>query len=718
MRWRRWLIGFGIAAGLAAAAVGAAAWFLHSRSFIARIEDAARKRLPMELTIGGIAYPAPDLIELHEVAVSGPVPLLGPRPSLIATVPRVAVRMDWGTGRPVHIDIDGVAVVLDRERLQALQRIIEAEARIQPPPAPPGAVPTPRRPMGVTARGTGRLGDALAVHTIDVALTATGPRFVGTGTAQVDAHDGQRRPFRLSFRTEDRAAARAFAYTVEEGVIPAGPLVEAAAAIGLVPPPGPVTRRWLAELGPVDGRGTVVVSEPGHGRFTARARLAWNGNASGSGDLHLDRGRLTITALRIDDPAILRLEGRLDADLPRHRLRIQSSAWNPGPRLGIPAVVPVAELLALLPRVDLDADLADERTVIGFQGRGQAWLRLETATGAPLRISGGELPLDLAVPFVPPWLVINGGLASDGAGGTALSLGIDRQGVQGVVIDLRQARFGAGAWSAGPLDGRLRLRPGPAGWSVAAEALGGGGSWTPEARGGRLRLDLPAIEPLVARLQGPVELPDLRGAVSVEGAVDQGDDGWRVVVDRLRLRQAEMPDLLRGVDIDAAGRVAVATTGGMAIQAEGRLSGGRLRLPGVWIDLAQRSPLATLAARIGSDRVLSVDRLLARATGPGGQVLTGGWSAELGGRLALRTGEGIITGAIDHADLGWLLGRLPGAAPGLVAGEGACTFAAEFAGRRLVRVDGAVLPLAAALDLGPVLRIRGVTGAVGFTLAP
>jgi hypothetical protein len=718
MRWRRWLIGFGIAAGLAAAAVGAAAWFLHSRSFIARIEDAARKHLPMELTIGSIAYPAPDLIEAHDVGISGPVPLLGTRPPLIATVPRVLVRMDWSTRLPLHIDIDGIAIVLDRERLQALQRIIEAQARIQPPPVPPGAVPAPRRPMGVTARGTGRLGDALAVHDIVVALTATGPRFVGSGTALVDAHDGQRRPFRLSFRTEDRAAARAFAYTVEEGVIPAGPLVEAAAAIGIVPSPGPATRRWLAELGPVDGRGTVVVSEPGHGHFTARPRLAWNGNASGSGELSLDRGRLEIAALRIDDPTILRLEGRLEADLSRHRLRVQSSAWSPGPRLGIPPVVPVADLLALLPRLDLETDLLAERTVIGFQGRGQAWLRVETATGAPLRVSGGELPLALATPFVPGWLVINGGLASDGAGGTALSLGIGPQGVQGVVIDLRQARLGAGDWSAGPLDGRLRLRPAPLGWTVAAEALGGGGSWTPEARGGRLRLDLPAIEPLVARLQGPVELPDLRGGVVAEAAIEDGAEGWRVVVDRLRLRRAEMPDLLREVDIDASGRVVVAAAGGMAIQAEGRLSGGRLRLPGVWIDLAQRSPLATLAARIGPDRVLTVDRLLARATGPGGQVLTGGWSAELGGRLALRSGEGVITGAIDHADLGWLLGRLPGAAPGLVAGEGACTFAAEITGRRLVRVDGAVLPLAADLDLGPVLRIRGVTGAVGFTLVP
>ncbi|MFM2089861.1 MAG: hypothetical protein RLZZ127_350 [Planctomycetota bacterium] len=720
MRWRRWLVGTGIAAAVLAAGGGAVSWWLHSRSLIGIFEDAARKRLPVELTIGAVAYHGVDLIELRDIAVSGPVPLLGRRPPPIATIPRALVRMDWGARRPVHIDIDGIDIRLDRERLQALQRIIEAEARIPPagPAGPPGSGVPPRPPLRITARGSGHLGSTVEIHAIDVALTATGPRFVGTGTAQVAAGDAVRRPFRLAFRTEDRGAARAFAYQVEEGVIPAAPLVQAAAEVGIIPPPGPAVRPWLVALGPVDGRGTVVVSEPGPGRFSGHARLAWAGGG-GEAVLALDRTRLALSGLRIDDPSLLRLDGRLDADFVQHRIRIQSAAWSPGPRLGIPAQVPVADLLALLPRLDLDADLAAERTVLGFQGRGQAWLRLESATGAPLRISGGELPLGLARPFMPAWLQINGGLASDGAGGTALSLSVGGGGVQGVVIDLRQARFGAGAWSAGPLDGRLRLVPATAGWAIAAETLGGGGSWTPTARGGRLRLDLPAVEPLVARLQGPVELPDLRGAVAGEALLDLAPGGWRVAVERLRLRRAEMPDLLRGVDVDASGRVAWDDArNGLAVAAEGRLSGGRLRLPGLWIDLAQRSPLATIDARLDAERILTIDRLLARATGPGGQPVPGGWSAELGGRLALRSGDGDITGAIDHADLGWLVSRLPGAEARLVSGEGACTFAARLAGRRLVRVDGAVLPLAAGIDLGPVLRISGVTGAVGFTLAP
>ena len=199
------------------------------------------------------------------------------------------------------------------------------------------------------------------------------------------------------------------------------------------------------------------------------------------------------------------------------------------------------------------------------------------------------------------------------------------------------------------------------------------------------------------------------------GVLDQAD----VHYDGQDLLQGK--DLLQGVRTTFKGQIRAGpdATGQtvIAVKVGGQLASGHLLLlPTGWLDLAAHTPIFTIDAEIrpGATTSLTLRELLARAADAGGMPLTDGYSAQFAG-TADESGNGTITGVVDHADLGWM-GNQAGLPPAAIAGEGALTCAVQLRKFGFAKVSGSFLPLNAEVQLGTRFNASGITGAVEFTL--
>lgn len=685
----------------------AAAWYVASGRVERRIEAGYSARLPGVLRIGGFSWEGTGTAVLRDISLGEE----GQPPLLTAAEARATIAM--GAMRLERLDISGAHMRLDRRSWELLLHIIEAESRI-PPRGPP--VPTP-----ITVRGGLDVDGGFSVTDAVVDIIDAGP--VVTADARA-AYAGRTLKIGIDVRPEDgRRRLRL------EGLEARGPLLPAlasAAAIGLCPPLPPVVAALLpAEI---DATGTVVTQDIEAEAWRGDVRATWEGGTA-SAQFSADPHAIAVTRLRVDDPRRLQAEGRIAVDLDEEAVTVELGRWRPGPELPLPGAVPFDALLAIVPALKLEARLrtGEERltATLAAHGTARSSVRVEWRADGPVLVTGNELPLSLGQSFLPPEIAINGGLAS------RMSMRVGPDGLQECYVEARQARCSARGWSAGPLDGDCTIAPvAGGGVAISAELQRGAGEDAPAPRLGRVnvshakgvtavKVELDRVEDVLIRLRGPSGLPDLRGGLSLDLRLDHlGEGALRGRVQRLVIEALALPDLLH--ELGATIRGDFTWRDRFEARLGGQLHRGSVRLPGAWLDVAQRTPIFTAAfdysPAIGyAPAALDVNEILVRAADERGEPLASGYSAQLRGNLTA-TGTGQIRGVVDHADLGWVNSMLSLGAINM-SGEGAVAMSADLFRAQMVRLDGAFLPLNADLRIGRNFHATGITGAVQFTMS-
>ncbi len=509
------------------------------------------------------------------------------------------------------------------------------------------------------------------------------------------------------------------------------PVLDGASAIGLMAPVPPALRPYLPAE--VDARGTHLVHDLKADSWTGGIIAHWIGG-SAQGQITADVHVIALTQLVVQDPVRLAAEGRLSCDIDDDRLDCDFQRWRPGPMLPIPAVVPVAAILQVVPQVRLGFswrnDVEHVTATLSAASPSVATVALDWTAGGPLLVHGGTLPLVLAQSFLPSQVLISDGLAE------SVGLTITPDGAVSCTVDASQARLGAFGWSVGDLDGVITLTPDAKGFlqidthltrQQGGEHADGSGlrignvGWTGHADGGVLSVRLERVEDLLIRLHGPFGLPDLRGKLDMDLDLSQlpGDAGLQGHIQHLVIASMALPDLLQNCAANLRGTFlwkahhVVASLGGQLMK-------GQVRLPGTWIDAASRTPIFTIgmtyAPAIGyAPAALDLSEILVRSADATGAPLASGYSAQLAGNLTA-DGTGEITGVVDHADLAWVNSMLSLGALS-VSGEGALAISADLVQAHMSRLQGAFLPLNADLLIGHDFKATGITGEVQFTMA-
>jgi hypothetical protein len=468
----------------------------------------------------------------------------------------------------------------------------------------------------------------------------------------------------------------------------------------------------------------------------ADADLAANGEAWPGGGrcglkahLTADPQRLQLTKLTLVDPTVVDGVGSFDADLDHDDLHVVFSAWHPGPRLLIPDAVPVPAILAVLPQVDFHAHVSDPvklQARLTATGTARSLADIAWEPGKPVVISGSDLPLTLAQPFLPAAMTVVGGQ------GASMSMIID-DGLKEVTVDAVQGRVAAYGWTFGPVDAHLKVVPGAVSGvaidvvlpNTTGGAPMGTGAWKGPPEAAHIDIAVRRVQDLLAFVHGPYpELPDLSGAAELSLDLDLDPKAISGTVRRLRLehlnhRGSQHEDSLRDLTTTVRGRYAwkddrlVADFGG-------QIESGDLRIPGTWLPLAARTPLYTCAFAFTPPRGfapagIDIDEIMVVAATKAGEPMPGGYSAQLSGSLTA-DGTGELAGVVDHADLAWVNGLLP-LDPGSMSGQGAIDVSADLVSADVQRVAGSFLPLNADLHLGGGFHATGITGAVRFEMA-
>ena len=738
-RWRRRLIVAGGVLAVLLVAAGLARWYVASGRLAARISAAYASVMPGRLSIGAVGVRGLRTLELRDVTLGED----GHRP--LVTVRRLEIVLDPATLGLRAVRAEGLDGWFDAATYDLLDRIDTATSLI-PPTDPPMEWDL------AVADARVEIADGPRITGVELRGHVVGSLFetMSTGT-----WDGRRA--RVGVRSDPAGPdARRVTVTLHEAE---GELVQALdglAAMGLLPRVPDGIKRWLPAR--VDAAGSVVRSDMVNRRqggtsppvFRADAALRWADGAA-SARVTADQRRIQIDDLALRDPGL----GHCTAtavtwDIAARRLSVLCPAaggWHPGPRLPIPAEVPVADLLAVMPAARLTYDLAEGREALELvlegrdPGRERSRLAFAWQPQGQLRIEGRELPLALFGPLVPAWLELAGAAPE-------LRLAVDPgaplgEGLREVWVRVRQGRLALpGGITVGTLDGEFALRPsGPLASAPFAasctllrpgeggEAAAGGAApatlaaiaFSGSADEGVLTVDVPRLEALATRVRG-VRLPRLGG--SLRGEVGMAFAGGRIRLDLrslacrgARIGPVDGADLLRGLDADLRG---------VLTQADGRLAGtigGHLRRGlvapgGLSVDLAADHPIFTLDAAVAtsgpSAGTVTLRELLVRAADERGAPATDRFSGQFAGVIGA-DGDGTVSGVVDHADLGWVVGLAD--RPGVHAtGEAAITCTARLYAWTRLEVIGTLLPLGIDLRVGSRFRASGVSGAVRFTI--
>lgn len=677
---------------LIAAGLGGAVWWALDTNQLGRvIERAFRNRLSGHLTVS-----ATEVKGLDQVVLTG-ISLQRDRSATPAvTVERITAYGDLWKGQVDRVRIENMRVFASADAVHFLHEVCKAE-------------------LAIKATGTPRLlkleidGDVM----MDGVAIMRGDRVeveaIGSQTT-VRSHGRMfRDPTRVEVDTEGTGDALRYRFTLSQGMVPVKEVCARLAALELVAKLPDEAARWLPDV--VDATGTVVIADREWEHYTGTAKARWKGGHAQAA-LAIDRRQMRLDQLTIADEGLGTLDGGLTAGLSDRIAEVNATSWKPGPRIPLPAVVPAAAILAVLPQAVLKVrDVPGGwDMVVQLNGPGQQGV-LAWAPDKPFTIDGSNLPLSLLQSFLPGDLTLAAGRAK------RLHVMIDDGGLAEFTAEVEQTRTLWAGWALGTVDGTVAVRPlrNRQGGYDAAIGLGPLGSmrYAGDAKAGVLTVDLPAAESFMVRLKGPSKLPDLRGAVAFETTLQRDGDVLTGELRRLGLGRIELPDLLRGLDAKVEGRFRL-RAGRLDTDLSGQLSSCELLLFGTWRDLAKRRPIFTARVVVTGESVL-VEELLVRATDQRGEPLPDGYSAGIRGRFATGEQSGLINGVADHADLGWLTGVIP-IPDGRLLGECAVTFEAEIAPEGVRRVDGFFLPLDADLALGPNIRAKGITGAVKFHL--
>lgn len=658
--------------------------------------------LPGRLDIATVRF-----VGLHEAVVEG-LSLGEPGRNPLATAAKAVVTFDLVDRRLLALRITGAHSRFDADGLRMLREIIRVEA---------GRVPT-RAPNRVTVDVAGRLElpGGLTAEEVAVHVTALGAE---TRTEAGGMIAG--RPARVVVSTARERADSPVITTVElsEAALDARQALAAVVGLELIRPLPVEASAFLPGITVLSGSRIVCdpVAETVRGAVVAQ----WEGGRL-EAILDADSRRSVLDRLAVSDRRLGELAGRLQFANHGLGINLDATAWKAGPALPLPPRLSLAEVAALLPRLQVNWPLPGQRTGIILSGPGPARLEVQFGGGAPARIQAAELPLALLQPFLPQPLLIGGGHAMTATATIS-------EGRPDIAVDVRQARFLAEGWSFGPLDGRIAAVGIPgAGVQVTAELATaelpiGRIAFSGSAGAGTLTVECRKVEALLARLRGPLQLPDLTGSLALEVGFQPVAEGTQVVVRRLDLGAAELRlkgrDLVRGLEARLRGAATFSPTY-VNIDLGGQLRGGDLRLLGTWLPIAARLPIFAIdlvaALDQGALASLELRRAMVRVADATGEPVAGGWSAQLSGRLAGEHLAGAVEGVVDHADLSWLAGLI---APGevKVTGEGAVTFRAQVDAGEVTRIDGTFLPLGTDIDVGHgKIRVGGITGGIDFTL--
>ncbi len=690
--------------------------------------------MPGHLTIGGLRFTAADQVHLTDITIAE---------GLAKPLVRIAsadARLDIFNGRLQALALHGVSIRLDAASFDLLQRIIEAGDKLAPS--------TPPQQWDLIADGDAQFVSGMHLTGLHCTGRIVGAQFEIAGGGYFEAGG---KPFaaRVSGKNQGTPTPgvppnKRITVALDQAEGPLPEALAAVAAIGLLPPTPAGLLRWLPKH--IDASGSVIHRDLGALHFLVPAKVRWSdaqGRPGGvDAQLDADASRIAVDIFQFMDPALGRfgaaedpakgkVNGTLAVDLTRNTLRFAAPRFVPGPGLDLPPTIPLEAVLRQVPRLAVDYRITDGATRLAFTAPepSKATVGLTWSPGTPLRIDAAELPLTLLQSWMPNGLTVTGGQASSAAIVLTAEHGLRDTSLRDLTLVVDQGRATWSSWTAGPLNGTLTLSPQADGaWKIGAQlpmadirALAASGS-------GSGRIEIKAIDALLARLHGPVEPPTITGELDVDLAWLTAAGQTTITVPKASLRRTDIrvvgndarrdlpQDLLRQLQATVRGTVTIDQAGTITTRAGGQLAQGQLRLPGNWLDLAVRTPIFTIASEItrGKELRFLVRELLVRAADAGGTPLADGYSAQFSGALD-EAGTGMLSGLVDHGDLGWV-NRQIGLPTGAVDGEGAVTCEAAFVQGRVERLTGHFLPLNAEVQLGPRFRASGITGAVDFTL--
>lgn len=436
--------------------------------------------------------------------------------------------------------------------------------------------------------------------------------------------------------------------------------------------------------------------------------------------LHADRDRVALAPLMVADDGLGSAEGSITVAYADRSLRLDLSQWHPGPRLGIPAAVPIDDLLVLLPHAGLEVVGGDAPRVSArfHNAANTAWITGSWEPDAPIRVDGGGVPLRIAQRYLPAsWTIREGAV-------TGLSMVWDQHLRRGL-LEVADLDLGVGAWTMDDLAGTITIDPvddndGAAGMQVRLDLPFAALIHRGVLPGGELELTIADMAGLAERLSGPVPVPTCAGFLKLIADLETAPDGtWAGRVRHFGVAGFTIDGLVRDVAIAAKGRYAW-TEAGVEAVVDGQLHAAEVGLPGRWINLATQRPRFT-ATVASSGNGVAVRDVLARAAEVDGTPIPAGFTAGMQGQLDGGL-SGRIDGVIDRIDLTWLsdrLGLVPMPPASTLAGESAVTWAVTVADGRVTGLEGVTLPLGVDLGfLGGDIRIEGISGAARFSLQP
>ena len=725
-RWWRWIL-LGIIICVLVGGYLGLKQFFHSRGTKEWIEAQYRKRLPGELRIGRIEWKQPLLFVLHDVSLGREWTLLGGAQEPLVTCQEVGLQLGLVEGelRPTVITIQGIRLRLDRDSYRFLNEVVDKEATY-PPTGPP-------KPLQIEASGEVVIASGLVLSGVQARIDALGPMIRGPVTGRLGNES-----FRLDLSSERTpGGARRYTYSVVQAKAELAPVFDAVALLGIVGEVGPEVRRWLPKV--VDASGSVVVHDPQARIYDGAVQATWTeapgqliaGNGTGRAELHIDPQVVRVSRIELRDSGLGEIEpgGKVTVERGPDLLTADCRIRRPGSRLPIPRQISADEAAKLLPRLTARVPMAkatSDPMELRLFGNVGSELLLRWPRGRPgaLRIEGKELPLGPAQGFLPEGMTIAGGRVA------SLVVDIESGGLRALDLGASQARLGWQGWTLGPTDGRLVLTPwkdGGLSFIVDLTAPGQAGplsvarfTWDGRSEAVSLSLISQAVEGLIARLHGPTVLPELRGGVDLKIALAQaeatpgGRKLWRGAIERCRATGLALGDLLRGVDLEARGELTVDDQL-LGLRGGGQLKAGELLLgQGQWRPAAAQLPIFAITLERQPGRI-TLSELLARAAGPGGEPLPGGWTAQLAGTIDDQKLAGTLDGVVDHVELIWLL-DLAGITALRCTGQGASSLTVTLDGLKPVAIAGSFLPLGAAMAAGP-LTASGITGEIRFRFA-
>ncbi|MEK7413517.1 MAG: hypothetical protein AAB263_09420 [Planctomycetota bacterium] len=667
--------------------------------------------LPGALTVESVHF-----VSLHEAVIEGIQIAEQDKPALIAAR-RATVTFDLWQGQLKSAQFEGVTGELDADRLRFLIAIIQAEAK-----HPQHGQPSP---VSIDIRqATLRLPAGIQIDDAVIHVNAVGANASVEATAYVAG-----RQLRLAIDTARAVQAGPVVVTVEarECAMELSRVLSAIHELGLIPVIPEQVLPYLPGL--VDVAGTRVAVDAVNSLWNGQIKAAWQGGG-GSAELEVSSRIVAMRKVTLRDERLGGLHGEVKIDRRLKTVAVDADEWGMGSGIKIPSLVPMTEIAKALPKLQIRWPTNDRRLSVAVVGTGQSRLELVVGGEQPPRLLASELELSMAQRLLPsPLLILGGNIVSATA---SLDPGREE-----MVLQVRQARLVAEGWSFGALDGEVAARALPAagiqvradlynGTMIGERAEIGRVSFTGTRQAGTLTIACKKIEALLARLAGPMQLPQVNGSIALEADYSITPERSTIDIKSLAVGTTGVADMqllgrdfVRAVSAKMRGQ-AVFMPGNIDIGLQGQLLGGSLRLPGLWMDAAARTPIFSVQVGLVLRREglaeIQLKQALVRSADAKGEPIVGGYSAGFTGALIGEHLAGTISGVVDHADLNWVA-SLISASQVKIAGEGAIVCAAQFNAGEVRRIDGTVLPLGADLDIDRGrLVVEGITGGITFSI--